>query len=338
MSDKLEFQEKFVSRLKLAIANNINLAEELADLLNISTDSVYRRLRGQSAFSLDEVGVIAKKFGIAMDSIFETEKENVSFSFNLMYGRSKNFLQYLEWYAQYLTDLTKVPGTKITYAADDVPVIRHFNYPHLSAFKAYYWSKAVLNIDLMSNQKYKYDAVPAELIEINLKTANAYSKLHCIEIWTDETITSTLKQVQYYWECDLFESQSEAMLVIGDIRQMLNQISKDCEDNDKPERERKGDFMLYNSDVMIGNNCVLIEPGNTQYPQKAFLGYNTFNNLSTSDSNFISETGLWMNNLIKKSILLTGSAEKQRTIFFRKMHEKLNVLEKSITNQAIEMM
>ena len=70
MSEKIHFQEKFVSLLKTMVASNINLADELADMLNISTDSVYRRLRGQSAFSIDEVGVIAEKFDIPMESIF----------------------------------------------------------------------------------------------------------------------------------------------------------------------------------------------------------------------------------------------------------------------------
>lgn len=324
------FQEKFVARLKLSVSNNLNLADELADLLNISTDSIYRRLRGQSSFSLDEVMVITEKYGIPMDGLFASDKSHVSFSFNPLYGQTKNYLDYLAWFTQYLTELSLVPGTRITYAADDVPVIRHFNFPNVSAFKAFYWSKAVLNIDLVIAQKYKLDVIPSELIDLNKKAAIAYSKLNCIEIWTSETLTSTLYQVQYFWECNLFESKDDALLVLNDIRQMLNQIGNDCENNDKATREREGDYMLYLSDVMIGNNCVLIEPGNTQYPQRAIIGYNTFNSLSTLDNAFISETKLWMNNLIKKSVLLTGSAEKQRTMFLKKMYGKLEVLEQMI--------
>ena len=332
MSEKIHFQEKFLSLLKTMVASNINLADELADMLNISTDSVYRRLRGQSAFSIDEVGVIAEKFDIPMESIFSTSKQQASFNFNRLYNNANNFIVYLGWYADYLSSLTAVPGTRIIYAADDVPVLRHFNFHYLAAFKAFYWSKAVLNIDYLPNQKFNLEAIPKDLVELNKKTAEVYSKLDCTEIWTNETITSTLKQVQYYWECDFFESNADALLVLADIRQMLNQMNKECEQNDQEGRERIGHFMLYNSDVMIGNNCVLIEPGNSQLPKRVFLGYNTFNTLSTKDDAFIDETSLWMNNLIKKSILLTGSGEKQRSIFFRKMEEKLSALEKSITD------
>lgn len=334
MSEKLPFQEKFVAQLKSIVASHINLAEELADILNISTDSVYRRLRSQSAFTIDEIGIIAEKFDIPMESIFSTTKEHVSFNFNPLYNQTNNFHAYMKWYADYLSSLASVPGTRLIYAADDVPVLRHFNFTHLAAFKTFYWSKAVLNIDYLPNQKFNLAAIPAELVELNKKTAIAYSKLNCTEIWTNETLTSTLKQVQYYWECNFFESHNDVLLVLEDIRQMLIQMNKECEENEREDRERIGQFMLYNSDVMIGNNCVLVEPGNSQHAKRVFLGYNTFNTLSTSDSSFIDETVFWMNNLLKKSILLTGSAEKQRTIFFRQMHERLSLLEKSISGQT----
>lgn len=334
MSEKLPFQEKFVAQLKSIVASHINLAEELADILNISTDSVYRRLRCQSAFTIDEIGTIAEKFDIPMESIFSTTKEHVSFNFNPLYNQTNNFHAYMEWYANYLSGLASIPGTRLIYAADDVPVLRHFNFPHLAAFKAFYWSKAVLNIDYLPNQKFNLEAIPTDLAELNKKTAEAYSKLNCTEIWTNETLTSTLKQVQFYWECSFFESLNDLLLVLEDIRQMLIQMNTECEKNESENRLRIGDFMLYNSEVMIGNNCVLVEPGNSQIARRVFLGYNTFNTLSTSDSSFIDETVFWMNNLLKKSILLTGSAEKQRAIFFRQMHEKLNQLEKSILSQS----
>ncbi len=334
MTEKLNYQEKFVSKLKSIVASNLNLAEELADLLNISNDSVYRRLRGQSAFTIDEVGKISEKYDLPMESIFSTSKEHVSFNFNPLYAQTNNFFTYMRWYADYLTSLAGVPGTRIIYAADDVPVLRHFNFPNLAAFKAFYWSKAVLNINYLPNDKFKLNAIPPELVELNKKTALAYAKLDCTEIWTNETITSTLKQVQYYWECNFFESNADVLLIINEIRQMIHQMNKECEDNENENRQRIGHFMLYNSDVMIGNNCVLVEPGNPQHSKRVFLGYNTFNTLSTTDNAFIDETSAWMNNLLKKSILLTGSGEKQRSIFFRKMLEKLNGLENTITNQG----
>jgi hypothetical protein len=265
-----------------------------------------------------------------MDGFFNTKNEQVSFSFNPMYENHGMIRKYIEWYAFYLGELAAVPGSKIVYAADDVPVIRHFNYPLLSAFKLFYWSKAVLNAGDYVAQKFKPGVVSEELLEINRKTFKAYSEIDVTEVWCEETISSTLKQVHYYWDCDLFESKDIALRLVDEIRQMVSDMMTECEENGLEGRARKGSFNLYNSDLMIGNNCVLIEPANKKYTRRVFLGHNTFNTISTYNEAFLRETSLWMNNLMKKSMLLTGSAEKQRNIFFKRIHNKIDALEKAI--------
>lgn len=336
MSDPLHFQEKLVAILKQSIADNVSLAAELSDLLNISMDSVYRRLRCQSTFSIDEVGLIAERFGISLDGLFRKEDNQVNFNFNPMFGQPFNFSKYLDWYASYLTELAKIPGTKVIYAAEDIPVIRHFKYPHLSAFKAYYWSKAVLNVEVFKSKVFDFSEISQSLIDNNIKTAEAYSKLHVTEIWSEETITSTLRQIRYFFDCRLFDTHETALTVVGEVRKMLESMEKASQENDMENRERIGDFKLYTSDLMIGNNCVYIEPGKQHAPVRVFIGHNTFNTISTSDSKFVYETLQWINNLIKKSVLLTGSAEKQRVVFFKKMYDKITALETYIEQQQKE--
>ena len=166
------------------------------------------------------------------------------------------------------------------------------------------------------------------IIEMNKKTYSDYSKINYVEIWTDETLTSTLKQVEFFWESDLFETQQQALQVVDEIRQMMDELKSLCET--EQQASGQGSFMLYNSEVMIGNNCVLIEPGDSKSGERVFLGHNTFNAISTYNAAFSKETKLWMDNLIKKSILLSGSAEKQRARFFKRMEDKINALEKNV--------
>lgn len=329
-STGFEFQEKFVAQLKSVIAPNISLADELADLLKVSTDSVYRRLRCQSSFSFDEVAIISKKFGVSVDGLLNVDSLQVTFNFNPLFEAPDNFLKYLKWLAQYLSELANLPKAKIIYAAEDIPVFRHFNYSNLSAFKSFYWSKAVMNYEIYSNKKFNPNLIPAEVIEINKKTFASYSQINSIEIWSDESLTSTLKQVEFFWESDLFENRHQVLLIISDIRQMMEDLKNECVNSCKKHPNQSGEFMLYNSDLMIGNNCVLIDPGDSRLDERVFLGHNTFNAISTYNAAFRKETRNWMDNLTKKSMLLSGSAEKQRAIFFRKMDEKINALEKTV--------
>jgi len=333
MPSEYDFQKKFVAQLKSIFAPHINMAEELADFLQISTDSVYRRLRCQSTFSYDEVAAISQKFGLSLDGLLNLDSLQVAFSFNPMYEKKSNFGKYLKWFSTYLTELANTPNTKIIYAAEDVPLFRHFNYSNLSAFKSFYWSKAVLNSEFFIGKKFNPDIVPKEILEINKLTYNSYSQINSIEIWTEETLSSTLKQVEFFWESDLFESRDQVLVVINEIRQMMDELKTDCENSYKNHPERKGEFMLYNSEVLIGNNCVLIEPGASQLSERVFLGHNTFNSLSTYNAAFSRETRLWMENLTKKSLQLSGVAEKQRARFFKKMDEQIDSLEKNVMKE-----
>jgi hypothetical protein len=91
------------------------------------------------------------------------------------------------------------------------------------------------------------------------------------------------------------------------------------------EKENKlfaetGSFKLYNCEVLIGNNCIMVEAGSLK---KAFISYNTINSINTSDQQFCDEATLWMQNLIRKSTMISGMAEKQRYQFFKGMEDSI---------------
>ena len=83
------------------------------------------------------------------------------------------------------------------------------------------------------------------------------------------------------------------------------------------------------ADVMIGNNCVMAQMGETK---GAYISYHTFNVMLTTNPGFCHETDLWLKNLIRKSNLISGVAEKQRYRFFKRVDESLKKLVNKIEN------
>jgi hypothetical protein len=67
-------QISFIATLKKAIPANLNLADEVSELLEISADSAYRRLRGETDITLEEMVLLAKTYNISLDSIIEKVK------------------------------------------------------------------------------------------------------------------------------------------------------------------------------------------------------------------------------------------------------------------------
>ena len=60
-----ELQLKLFSAIKSKMPENISPAEEIAKLLNISTDSAYRRMRGEKTISIDELYVLCSHFQVS---------------------------------------------------------------------------------------------------------------------------------------------------------------------------------------------------------------------------------------------------------------------------------
>lgn len=88
--------------MKDRLPSGQNLANFLTDTLCIGRESVYRRLRGEVAFTIDEVAQISCKLGISIDQIIGNHLYNrVTFDMNLL--RSANAIEsYYEIIDRYL--------------------------------------------------------------------------------------------------------------------------------------------------------------------------------------------------------------------------------------------
>ena len=54
---------ELIIAMKERIPKGQNLANSLADILYMGKEAVYRRLRGEVAFTIDEVALLSKKLG-----------------------------------------------------------------------------------------------------------------------------------------------------------------------------------------------------------------------------------------------------------------------------------
>ena len=74
-------QEQFINRIKSALAPNVSFVDELADLLNLSTDSAYRRIRCETLFNIGEITMVCKHFRVSFDPEIQHLANKVSFDY-----------------------------------------------------------------------------------------------------------------------------------------------------------------------------------------------------------------------------------------------------------------
>jgi transcriptional regulator with XRE-family HTH domain len=312
-------QIQLMQRIKDALPPNLSFVDELADLLGISNDSAYRRIRGETALTIEEIALLCKRYKFSFDTFLGSNTSGfVNFSYSPL---SNNLVTYKEYLQRINGDMTKINASKekeIIYAAVDVPLFNHFSQKELAAFKIFYWTKSILSASEYENKKFSFDVVDDEILQLASDIYDKYVQIPSVEIWSDDTLNSTIKQIEFYWESGLFKSKDDALFICNQVNNMMERLNKQCEtaikyNQDGSPASDKPNFKMYQSDVMIGNNCILV----SMHGIKAtYISYHTFNALSTISGIFCDETDAWLHNLIKKSNLISGIGEKQRYRFF----------------------
>ena len=325
-------QARLFEIIKQQIPKNQSLPQELCQLLDLSHDAVYRRISGKTPLTLDEGALICQHFDVPLESLNDLMVNLVSFRYKPSGPDGESFKGYLEHFLKQIKGISTFQNRHIYYAAEDIPVFHHFAFPKLSDFKFFYWRKTILNHADLQDQKFALGSHGETFLNLSMKASLAYSEVETTEIWTDETISSTIKQIRFYHESGLFETKNDALEVVEDLMQLIRNLQKQC---DLGFKIRPGGavsstpFTFYMSDLMIGNNCVLVK---TNDMVSSFIGINTFNFMSTRNTDFNLDNEQWMQNLISKSIQISRTAEKTRNQFFKMLLERVEELKKVVSN------
>jgi hypothetical protein len=229
-----------------------------------------------------------------------------------------------------MKNMLKLENKKIIYAAEEIPIFHSLGAEPLRAFKLFYWQRSVLNVPEYQNQKFTLDIIPKKIMNIAAEVYDLYMQIPSIEIWTDKTILTTVKQIEFYYESGAFKEKEDALLILEHMHKMADMMNHWAEhENKNPKAGKQQNFWLYNSDLIIGTNAIHIT---TDHFNASYISFNTMNSLTTTNQSFCEEIEHWMKNLMKKSTLISGSAEKQRFKFFNTMHKNISAAEEKIKN------
>lgn len=72
-------QKHFFESIRQRLPAHLSLVHEIAEILGISYDSAYRRLRGDKSLTIEEMKVLSNKYRISVDSIFGLTNADVLF-------------------------------------------------------------------------------------------------------------------------------------------------------------------------------------------------------------------------------------------------------------------
>ena len=325
----LNTQQHFIDRFKQILTPGVGAAEELADILKVSIDSAYRRIRGETELTLEEVYKITKKYALSVDEVFGNQSDTVTFAYTKLTDSSANFEAYLTRLFNHLKTINKFDNKKIFYVAEEMPMFYSFFSKKLSEFKLFYWQRSVLNIPEYQQVKFKWGIVPQQLIDLAYNSYLEYLSIPSTEIWTDETVLTVIKQISFYFESGILSTE-QALELLQEYRNMIEALHKNAESGRKNISDKNETYFLYDSDVVLGTNCIYAIMGEAKF---SYISFNSMNSLTTNNSEFCEETEHWVKNLERKSTLISGVGEKQRYQFFSLMYKNIDACVEKIKQQ-----
>lgn len=90
-----ELQKRFFNQLKSRLPQHMSMVDEIAELLNISNDSSYRRIRGEKAITLEEIQKLCNHFKLSLDQLLSIDTDTTLFYGQWADYRNFNFETYL---------------------------------------------------------------------------------------------------------------------------------------------------------------------------------------------------------------------------------------------------
>jgi len=312
-------QSSFLDQVKKRLPDNLSFVDELAEILAISRDSAYRRIRGETVLSLDEVKKLYDKFGISLDVILSNSSQMVTFHRRVVDHADYTLEKWLNSVFKNLNFLSTFEDHEMIFSAKDIPIFHYFRLKQLSSFKLFFWMKTMLGYPDFEHRLFSEKAIPNELIALANRVWSKYSSLNTVEIWNEEAIYDTLKQIEFYQECGLFENKEDAIALCDQLIQLLLLIKEEAFNGKKSEGGR---FGMYNNEILIADNTVFARMGTKR---SVYVNQNSLNLLLTFQEPFCEQTELYLQNLIKKSTQISVTGERERTRFFKSMSERITV-------------
>ena len=303
-------QSLFLDQIRRILPKNVSFADELAELLNVSRDSVYRRMRGETILSLEEVKKLCGHYKISLDALLSSSSDIIAFSKRTIDPGRFALGDWLTALINSLELMNSFPEKEIVYSAKDIPPMYYFKFPDLALFKMFFWMKSYHRYPKFENVNYKPDLVSSELLSSGKKLWKLYSQIPSSEIWSDETFNVTIRQVEFYLE-NGFITLPEANALIDEYVEMIDDIRNSAAAGVK--KEGTGTFHLYRNEFLISDTTVLYKMGDQR---TTLITYGAMNTLTTIQETFCRETEDYLNNIINKSTLISTTGERERNKFF----------------------
>jgi len=317
-------QQHFFNHIKQRMPDHLSLVDAVSEVLHISTDSAYRRIRGDKALTFDEIQNLAIHFKVSLDQFLHLQGNAITFLGNYISREHFDMKNYFQSIVTQLTFFCAAQKKELFYLNKDIPIFHFFAFPELAAFKTYFWSRYNLNYSQFNKGQFLIADFLPLVEDVGQEICSLYLDIPSTEVWNLDCINTTIRQINFYKESKLFKSHEDLVTVFRCLEKLVDHIEDQAAAGRKflyqKSQHTSAKYHIFINYFLLGDNTITVELDNQRM---VFLNHNVINYIQTTDAAFIEYTFQTLNTLLKKSTLISEVGEQERENFFNSLRERI---------------
>jgi hypothetical protein len=328
MTISSSIQAQFFASLKAAIPSYASLVDEVAETLNVSMDSSYRRIRGEKLLDFEELRILCQRFNVSLDKVFSLNSNSIIFQGKINSYQEDSFMEWMEDVFAQLNLVNSFSHKHVYFLVKDLPPFHHYYHPALAGFKFFFWMKSILLLENLKNVKFSIaDNYFEKYREITQKIIKVYNRVPTSEIWNEEALNTTLRQIEVYNEMGLIKNPEDTINLYKCILEVIDHLEKMAETGKKSilgqtPTEDSAEYKMYLNEIVLGDNTFMAELGDTKI---TYLNHSVMYFIGSMDAKFNESMFRNLENIMKRSTLISGTGEKERKQFFNRLRKKVEI-------------
>ena len=313
--------KELINEMKERIPQGQNLANYLTDTLYMGKEAVYRRLRGEVAFTFDEIAVISHNLGISIDQIIGNHLSNrVTFDLNLLHSPNlyESYHEIVERYLRIFSSMKEDGNAEIYSATNTIPFTLYSSYEYLSKFRLCRW--IYQNGKVKTPNSLSDMHVPEKIITAHKKLSEGLKRPRkTFFIWDSDIFQSFVKEIKYFAGLNML-SDDDIEVMKQELNRLLDEMEQIAARGEYPNGNK---VYLYLSNINFEATYTFLEKGSFQL---CMFRLYAINYMDSQHPEICRAQKEWIQSLKRYSTLISQSGEIQRMIFFTKQREIVDTL------------
>lgn len=323
-----ELRKIVTAKILAEIPAHLSPVDFLYDVLDISKESIYRRIKGEISFTLEDLIKISSRLFISLDEIVysslnnEPGHEPILFQSrsDKLFKPQQTFMDFLLAYIHNLDKTSNAKNLEVMVAANRLMILTAVNFDHLFKFYYYRW---VHQTQLKPLDFSLSDVILSEDLLALQKKLKAYKRSGShVYILDDCFLKNTIREIQYYYNRQLI-SESEMLLLQKDLYRFVDVMEYFTKQADPVERYTS---YIYISSTQIDSSGLYSKYDNKE-AINLWISYGI--NIRSTNARMCKMYSSWFNSLKKYSTLISGTNEIFQIKFMNRQREYIE----NITNK-----